>query len=110
MPHRGWQMRIEDILEAIERIQNWTEDSTRESFCVDARTVQAVAYNLLIVGEAVNAIPEVVQCQHPQVPWSKMRAMRNVVVHQYFDMDPDILWQTIQSDLPPLVPTLREML
>jgi uncharacterized protein with HEPN domain len=110
MPPRNWKIRVEDIVEAIERIQSWTDGSSLAAFEQDERTLQAVAYNLLIIGEASAAIPRDVQDRYPDIPWSKMRAMRNVVTHEYFVVDPSILWQTTRSNLAPLLPVLRSVL
>jgi len=64
----------------------------------------------MIIGEAANHIPEDVQEAHADVPWLVMRAMRNRVVHVYFDIDANILWDTVQTDLPDLVGPLKKML
>jgi len=64
----------------------------------------------MIIGEAANHIPDDVQEAHGDVPWVLMRAMRNRVVHIYFDVDPDILWDTVNNDLPKLVDPLERML
>jgi len=110
MPPRVWRVRVEDILEAIERVLSWTEGSSLDEFEEDDRTIQAVAYNLLIIGEAASAIPESVQRRYPEIPWAKMRGMRNLLAHEYHDVDPAIVWQTVQSNLPQLVPALQGML
>ena len=64
----------------------------------------------MIIGEAANHIPDDVQEAHGDVPWVLMRAMRNRVVHIYFDVDPDILWDTVNNDLPKLVDPLKRLL
>lgn len=69
-----------------------------------------MADDLVIIGEAANHIPDEVQEAHDDVPWVLMRAMRNRVVHVYFDVDPDILWDTVQTDLPKLVDPLKRLL
>jgi uncharacterized protein with HEPN domain len=65
-----------------------------------------VSADLIIIGEAASHIPDDVQDANQDVPWILMRAMRNRVVHVYFDVDPDILWDTVHSDLPKLVDPL----
>jgi len=73
----------------------------------------AVVRNLEIIGEAVNKIqsqaPDILK-QHPQVPWVKMRAMRNVVIHQYFFVDLEAVWTTVKDDLPPLRQQIEDLL
>ena len=110
MSSRKWQRRIEDILEAIAEIETFTAGATLEQFRTDAKTLKAVAADLIIIGEAANHIPDTVQDAHADVPWVLMRAMRNPVVHVYFDVDPDILWDTVHHDLPRLVDPLKRLL
>lgn len=81
-----------------------------EDFKQDKKTVRAVAYEIGILGEAANAIPEEVRKRYPEIPWDKMRGMRNVIVHEYFHLDPGILWRTVNKRLSPLAPHLKAML
>jgi uncharacterized protein with HEPN domain len=104
---RDWRYRVEDILEAIANAQAYVTGTTFEQFTADTKTVRAAAYEIGVIGEAVGHIPEEVRQRHPEVPWRKMQAMRNIVVHEYFRVDTSILWQTVQQDLPPLVPLLH---
>jgi len=67
-------------------------------------------HNLIVLGEASRHIPSAIEAKHPEVPWEKMRGIRNVVVHEYFGVDAEILWQTARSDLPPLLPLLERVL
>ena len=110
MPSRDWQIRITDILQAIEEIVELTRGVTDVEFAQDIRTVKAVLYNFAVIGEAARHVPEAVKAQWPQVPWREMSDMRNVVIHEYFGVDLEILWETIHQELPPLLPRLQEML
>ena len=110
MSSRKWQRRIEDILDAIAEIQSFSAGMTVAQFKTDAKTLKAVAADLIIIGEAANHIPDDVQEAHEDVPWVLMRAMRNRVVHVYFDVDPDILWDTVHNDLPKLIAPLKGLL
>ena len=107
---RSWFLRIEDILEAIERILRYTAAMTEDEFIADDKTIDAVVRNMTVIGEAANFVPEEVQVAHAVIPWAKMRAFRNVVVHEYFGVSNAILWQTIQVNLPPLVAPLKKIL
>lgn len=110
MPARDWQVRVQDILDAIESIQIYVAGMDLAAFCADQRTVDAVVRNLTIIGEAaVHAPDEVVQA-HPEVPWIEMRAVRNIVVHEYFGVSNRILWDTVQYDLPALTGPLQNLL
>jgi len=63
-----------------------------------------------IIGEAVRHLPQEVIDAHPELPWSEMRAMRNVVVHEYFGVTSETLWKTAREDLPAIIEPLRELL
>ncbi len=110
MPARAWKFRIEDILEAIDDISRLTSGMTFSTFCADNKTTKAVLYNLAVIGEAARRVPADIAMRHPQVPWREMGDMRNVVIHEYFGVDLEILWKTIQQELPPLRPLLEDIL
>jgi len=101
--------RIQDILDAIVEIQSFTMGMDFESFRNDPKTIRAVELDFIIVGEAANLIPEEVQKIYPGVPWKLMRGMRNRLVHVYFSVDLQLLWDTIQNDLPVLQKELKEL-
>ena len=71
--------------------------------------MDAVIRNLIIIGEASAHIPDEISLSHPEVPWNDMRAMRNFVVHEYFGVSDKILWDTVHTDLPSVIPVLREI-
>ncbi len=110
MPARGWRLRIQDILESIEKIQRYVSDMTLEEFLEAEMVVDAVVRNFTIIGEASRHVPEELEERWPDVPWYEMRGMRNVVVHEYFGVSREILWGTVRNDLPPLVPMLHKIL
>ena len=72
-------------------------------------TIDAVVRNLEIIGEAANNIPEETTDKYPEIPWREMISMRNKVLHEYFGVDEEILWQTITNDLPPLKKQLKNL-
>ena len=110
MSPRGWQNRVRDILDAIAEIQKFTRGMDYETFKEDNKAIRAVEMNFIIIGEAANQIPEDVEEKNTTIPWSLMRAMRNRIVHAYFEVDEKLMWDTIQNDLPPLVPGLEKLL
>ena len=107
MPRRDTPDRLRDILSAIERIVGYTEGLSYEQFCADARTIEAVQYNFIVIGEAAAHLARELTDSHPEIPWAEMRGLRNVVAHTYFAVSSSVLWQTARSDLPPLVDRLR---
>jgi len=110
VPSRSFQERLQDILAEIEEIQQMVSELSFEEFCQDRRTIKATLYSLAVIGEAAaNLLPEVAAL-HPQIPWKQMRGMRNITVHEYFQVDLTIIWETIQSDLPALYSSLKELI
>ena len=107
---RDWRFRVRDILAALRAIARYTDGMTLDEFVGDARTMDAVVRNLMTMGESIRWIPEPILEAHPAVPWRTLRGMRNVVVHEYFGVDPAILWETVRGDLPPLEASLEAVL
>jgi len=107
---RGWQDRIRDILDAIAEIQKFTRGMDFDAFKEDDKAIRAVEMNFIIIGEAANQIPEEIEEKYTTIPWSLMRAMRNRIVHVYFKIDEKLMWDTVQNDLPPLIPELEKLL
>jgi len=99
---RHERLRILDILDAIDRIASYTEEMSYEAFLADRKTQDAVTRNIEIIGEAARSLPLDFKERHPEVPWNEIVAMRNVIVHQYFGILPDVVWDVIRNELPSL--------
>ncbi len=110
MSPRGWQDRIRDILDAIAEIQKFTRGMDYKAFKDDDKVVRSVEMNFIIIGEVANQIPEEIEEKYTAIPWNLMRAMQNRIVHVYFKVDEKLMWDTIQNDLPPLIPELEKLL
>ena len=110
MSPKHWRDRVSHILDAIREIREFTNGMDRTAFKRDARTVKAVCTDFTIIGEAVGHIPDEIRALAPGIEWSKIRGMRNFVVHVYHAIDEDVLWDTIQNDLTPLESSLRTLL
>jgi uncharacterized protein with HEPN domain len=110
VPPRNPFHALEDILEAIEKIRNYTAGMTFEIFAADNKTIDAVIRNLEVIGEATASVPEDFQNGHPEIPWADMRAMRNVLIHEYFGVSVPIVWDTIGRDLPALALDIEKVL
>ena len=95
------------MLEGIAKIERYTKGLSHTHFHEDEKTIDAVVRNLIVIGEAARLVPDEIAEQHPEIAWKKMRGLRNLAVHEYFGVDADILWETIQHDLPPLASMLR---
>jgi uncharacterized protein with HEPN domain len=110
MPRRRWKPRIRHILDAIDKIRVYTEGLSLEAFSANDLVVDAVLRNFMVIGEATRHVPNHVTGAYPRVPWRLMQDMRNIVVHDYSNVSLQVVWETIQSDLPPLVEPLRHLL
>ena len=110
MSHRNWMFRLDDIIDALNAICEYMENIGYDDWIQDRKTIDAVIRNLEVIGEAAANIPEEIQKQHPDIPWQQMKGMRNVLIHEYFGVDKDVLWQTVQEDLPPLKRKIEQML
>ncbi len=98
---RSDRERFEDILEAIEKIEQYASRG-RQEFDADEMFQVWVVHHLEIIGEAASRISTTTQSRFPEIPWGKMIGMRHVLVHGYFNIDLDIVWSVIENDLPPL--------
>src|SRR5664279_2677830 len=102
MSERDWRLFLMDISECSGRVLDYTAAMTREEFFDDRKTVDAVMRNLAIIGEAAKKIPADVRRKHPDVAWKKMAGLRDIVVHDYFGIDEDIIWDVISVRIPEL--------
>lgn len=110
MSTREWRFRVEDILQSLTGIASDIEGLNYDNFIDDRKTRNSVARELEIIGEAARHIPPDIEAIHPQIPWRLMRDMRNVIAHEYFGVDWQIVWETAVNDLPALVPFLQAIL
>ena len=110
MSHRLWKYRIQDILESVNKIQQYVEKMQFEDFQDDEKTIDAVIRNFIIIGEAARNIPDDISSKYPQIPWRVMGDMRNFAVHEYWGVELRTIWKTIREDLPPLIPSLNRII
>jgi uncharacterized protein with HEPN domain len=108
--NKDWRVRVEDMLEAIERIACYVDGMTIKDFLADPRTQDAVLRNLEVLGEASKRVPFTIQHRHSDIPWSRIGDMRNILVHEYHSVDPAIILDAARNDLPPLVAPLKAVL
>ena len=101
--------RLRDIIEAIERIERYAKRG-REAFEDDELIQVWVLYHLQMIGEAAARLGREFHQAHPQIPWRQIVAMRNILVHEYFGVDTEEVWRTVEKDLPRLKQALSDLL
>ena len=107
---RDYRVYVDDIIGAIEKIQRFTVGLDRETFSQDEKTFDAVIRNLEVIGEAIKKIPEDVRMRYPLVEWKKIAGVRDILVHEYFGIDVEIVWDILQNKLAPLEIQMRQIL
>ncbi len=100
---------IEDIKEAIDKINRYIQGLNYETFLKNDMVQDAVIRNLEIVGEAAKNIPNEIKEKYPDIPWRRMVGLRNIAVHEYFGVDLSIIWEIISSNLPETKPMIMKM-
>jgi uncharacterized protein with HEPN domain len=87
--------------DAVDRVLRYTARG-RSVFLVDVKTQDAVVRNLEIIGEAVKNLPESLKVNHPDIPWKQMAGMRDKVIHEYFGVNLQLVWEVVERELPGL--------
>jgi len=99
---RDPQLLLEDIEESCCRIRDYTKGMNRDSFGQDQKTIDAVLRNLGIIGEATKRLPSDLCMKAPEINWRRIAGMRDILVHDYFGIDIDIVWDVVNEKLPAL--------
>ncbi|MBI1824226.1 MAG: DUF86 domain-containing protein [Nitrospirae bacterium] len=107
---RDYKVSLEDILEASRKIEAYVNGIPQEAFGVDSKTLDAVIRNLEVIGEAIKKIPEEIRLKHPDVEWKKIASLRDILIHEYFGIDVEIIWDIIKNKLPLLEKQVRKIL
>lgn len=102
MSFRDDRLRLLDIVTAVGDIEKHIAGRPKSAFEDDGTAIDAVAYRLVIIGEAVASLPADLLAHEAAIPWSEIKALRNRLVHAYFGIDIDILWGIVTTDLVPL--------
>jgi len=101
---------LNDIIESIADIREFTAGMMRESFANDKKTIKAVVRSLEVIGEAASKLPKHIIETHSEISWPEIVGMRNRLLHEYFGVDLDIVWQTLEEDLEPLNTTVKKII
>ena len=96
---RDIRLYLDDMLEAIRAIQEYTGGMTFESFAADRKTIDAVVRNLEIIGEAARNLPEEIKGEGGEIEWRKIIGLRNLLIHEYFGISKPVVWDIVQNKL-----------
>ena len=105
--HRGHKLYLEDILTSINKIQNYVDDISYEAILADEMKLDAIVRNFEIIGEAASKIPAEIRDKYPFVEWRKISDFRNVLAHEYFGINYNIMWDIIKNKLPKLLQDIK---
>ena len=103
-------VRVRHALDATRKALAFVENRTREDLDEDEMLSLALVHLLEIIGESARGVSEDFMKKYPEIPWNHMIGMRNRLIHGYFDVNLDIVWDTIRSDLPPLVEAFERVI
>lgn len=106
---RDEKLFVADILERIELIEEFVQPG-REAFSQSRLIQEAVVRSFEVLGEAIRNVSKELRDKHPEVPWQKVSGFRNFLIHVYWSVDIDRVWEIIHTDLPPLKPQIEAIL
>lgn len=107
---RDFRVYVDDILESIQKIEEYTKDVTEDEFVGAVGIQDAVIRRLEIIGEAAKHIPDEIRNKYPEVEWKNIAGARNIFAHEYFGVKLERIWDTITNDLPPFKEQIQQIL
>lgn len=102
MKKRDYSDYLQDIMDSVNAVEEFIKGIEYEDFKKDRKTIFAIIRGIEVIGEASKNIPKTIRSKYPEIPWKDMTGMRDKLIHEYFGVDIDTLWKTIQQDLPQL--------
>lgn len=107
---RNVELFIKDILEYMERAEEYVKGYSFKSFLADKKTCDSVLRCMEVIGEATKGVPETLRNNYPAVPWRDMAGMRDKVIHGYYVVDFGMVWLVVKEDIPKIKPMIVEVL
>jgi uncharacterized protein with HEPN domain len=99
-----------DIVTAIQRILRYTDGVSRADLEANDEKLSAILYQISIIGEATKRLSPTFRDAHPEIPWREIAGMRNVIVHEYDQLDLDVIWDVVQNKLPELLSLVNPLI
>jgi len=110
MSERDFRVYCADILDSGSAIMEFVNGLSFKEFCDDRKTYSAVIREFKIIGEAVGNLPDRLKQRHPDIEWQDIKDFRNLLIHEYFGVDLEIVWKVIKDDLPSLLGAIKEII
>ena len=109
MPKRDKRLYLEDILDSAEAIKEFTKDLNFEDFIDDRKTYSATIREYIVIGEAISTLIDILEEEAPAYPWRMVKDFRNFIIHEYFGVDAQIVWDLTTQDLDELVDHIKKI-
>ena len=109
MPQRDDTVRLHHVLDAAREAVSFVQGKQRSDLEKDRKLVLSLVRLVEVIGEAAGQVSQGFRDAHPEIPWPEMIGMRNRLIHAYFDIDLDRVWDTVKDDLPPLIARLERI-
>jgi len=110
MSNRSVEIYLRDILESIQAIESYLNNKSYDDFVSDRMFFSATVREFEIIGEAVGKLPDVLKIRYSDVGWRNIKDFRNLLIHEYFGIDTEIVWDAIQNEIPILKKVVYEIL
>ncbi|MFQ5887505.1 MAG: DUF86 domain-containing protein [Candidatus Hydrothermarchaeales archaeon] len=107
---REYKAYLKDVLGAIKKIERYTENLSIDGFAEDELIQDGVVRNLEIIGEAVKSIPDDIKIRNPEIEWKKIAGLRDILIHAYFGIDIEVVWDIIKNKIPGMKKKSLELL